>query len=95
MDTFNELKWDERQIGKVAEWKYFVHGFHCGFQNIITRQYIEVSLVFGLEFGDLDPYFFVKFILSSQNYHPLPIPLFEEYADGSRIIKKNDLIRKI
>lgn len=88
LDTFNELKRDERQIGKVAEWKYFVHGFHCGFQNIITGQYIEVPLVFGLEFGDLDPYFFVKFILSSPDYHPLPTPLFEEYADGLRIIEK-------
>ncbi|TWI13035.1 DUF6896 domain-containing protein [Sphingobacterium siyangense] len=92
--TFNDLKQDHRQIGTVGEWRYSVHGFHCGFQNIITRQYIEVSLVFGLEFGDLDPYFFVKFILSSQNYHPLPIPLFEEYADGSRIIKKMTSLRK-
>jgi len=88
LDTFNELKRDERQIGKVAEWKYFVHGFHCGFQNIITGQYIEVPLVFGLEFGDLDPYFFVKFILSSPDHHPLPTPLFEEYADGLKIIEK-------
>lgn len=88
LDTFNELKRDDRQIGKVAEWRYFVHGFHCGFQHIIAGQYIEVPLVFGLEFGDLDPYFFVKFILSSPDYHPLPIPLFEEYADGLRIIEK-------
>jgi len=94
LDTFNELKRDDRQNGTVAEWRYFVHGFHCGFQHLTTRQYIEVPLVFGLEFGDLDPYFFLKFILSSPDYRPLPIPLFDEYADGLRIIKKMTALGK-
>lgn len=94
LDTFNELKRDHRQIGTVGEWRYFVHGFHCGFQHLTTKQCIEVPLTFGLEFGDLDPYFFMKFILSSPDYRPLPIPLFDEYADGLRIIKKMTALRK-
>ena len=75
METFNELKRDKRQIGKLENWRYFVHGFHCGFENTKTGQIIEVPLVFGLEFGDLDPYFFSKFIKSTPNYRPLPISI--------------------
>lgn len=85
METFNELKRDKRQIGKLENWRYFVHGFHCGFENNKTGQMIEVPLVFGQEFGDLDPYFFTKFIKSTPKYRPLPVEIFEEYADGVRI----------
>jgi hypothetical protein len=88
MMTFNELKSDKRQIGKVENWRYFVHGFHCGFENNITGQIIEVPLVFGLEFGDLDPHFFTKYIKSTPKYNPLPIDIFEDYADGVRINEK-------
>lgn len=88
METFNELKRDNRQIGKIEGWRYFVHGFHCGFENNKTGQLIEVPLVFGLEFGDLDPYFFTKFIKSTPNYRPLPVDIFEDYSDGVRINEK-------
>ncbi|MBC7388100.1 MAG: hypothetical protein H7329_02720 [Opitutaceae bacterium] len=79
---------DKRQIGNVGNWKYFIHGFHCGFENNETRQIIEVPLVFGLEFGDLDPYFFTRFIKSTPNYQPLPVDIYVDYADGVRINEK-------
>lgn len=85
MQTFNELKRDSRSNGKVEGWNYYVHGFHCGFVNIKTKQEIEVPLVFGQEFGDLDPYFFSKFIKSTPKYKPLPVDIFEDYEDGARI----------
>ncbi len=85
METFNELKRDNRQIGKIEDWRYFVHGFHCGFENNKTGQIIEVPLVFGQEFGDLDPYFFSIFIKSTSKYSPLPVEIYEDYADGVRI----------
>lgn len=88
METFNKLKQDKRQIGKVENWRYFVHGFHCGFENNKTGQIIEVPLVFGLEFGDLDPYFFTRYIKSTPKYNPLPVDIFEDYADGVRINEK-------
>ena len=88
METFNELKRDKRQIGKLENWRYFVHGFHCGFENNKTGQIIEVPLVFGQEFGDLDPYFFSKFIKSTPKYKPLPVDIFEDYAEGVRINEK-------
>ncbi|MFN0203853.1 MAG: DUF6896 domain-containing protein [Bacteroidia bacterium] len=85
LKTFNELKRSERQIGKVEGWKYYVHGFHCGFENHKTGQQIETPLIFGLEFGDLDPYFFSRFIKSTPQYRPLPVEIFVDYADGLRI----------
>lgn len=85
MQTFNELKRDGRSNGKVEGWNYNVHGFHCGFVNIKTKQEIEVPLVFGKEFGDLDPYFFSKFIKSTAKYKPMPVDIFEDYEDGVRI----------
>ncbi|MBK1897609.1 DUF6896 domain-containing protein [Chryseobacterium paridis] len=83
---FNQLKGKE-QKGKIGDWKYFIHGFHCHFGNIKTKQKIEVPFMFGMEFGDLDPYFFMQFIKSSTNYHPLPVNIYEDYADGARIIE--------
>jgi hypothetical protein len=85
MQTFNELKRGKRSKGNVEDWNYYVHGFHCGFINNKTKQEIEVPLVFGQEFGDLDPYFFSKFIKSTPKYKPLPVDIFEDYADGVRI----------
>lgn len=49
---------------------------------------IEVPLVFGQEFGDLDPYFFSKYIKSTPKYRPLPVDIFEDYQDGARINEK-------
>ncbi|AZA55412.1 DUF6896 domain-containing protein [Chryseobacterium sp. G0201] len=78
--------WQEYgQRGRLSDWEYFFHGFHCGFKNINTKQYIEVPIIFGLEFGDLDPYFFSSFIKSTAQYKPLPIEIYEDYADGFRI----------
>lgn len=88
METFNGLKRDKRQTGKLENWRYFVHGFHCGLENNKTGQTIEVPLVFGQEFGDLDPYFFSKFIKSTSKYKPLPVDIFEDYGDGLRIIER-------
>ena len=81
--------WQEKgQSGKYEEWKYFFHGFHCNFYNTKTQQEIEVPIVFGLEFGDLDPYFFSNYIKSTKEYQPLPIQIYEEYSDGLRIIER-------
>lgn len=85
LQTFNVLKRDSKSYGNVEGWKYNVHGFHCGFVNIKTKQEIEVPLIFGEEFGDLDPYFFSKFIKSTPKYRPLPVDIFEDYEDGVRI----------
>lgn len=94
LGTFDEYKWDERQIGKLDDWRYDIHGIHCGFENSKTGQFIEVSLNVPNEFGGLDPYFFSQFIKTTVKYRPLPIDIFENFADGSRIIDKMLLLGK-
>ena len=87
--TFNPLKRDStKSRGKVNEWLYFLHGFHCGFENTKTQQCIEVPLTFGFEFGELDPYFFTRFIKTTNAYQPLPVAIYEDYADGKQILEK-------
>lgn len=82
MSSFHKLRQQKKSSGTMGHWKYGFHGIHCRFEHELTNQIIEVSLIFGLEFGELDPYFFTRFILSTQAYHPLPVDIFEEYADG-------------
>ncbi|WP_433632106.1 DUF6896 domain-containing protein [Chryseobacterium cucumeris] len=86
--AFNYFKGRSRrtQSGKVGTWRYFLHGFHCHFQNVTTKQQIEVPFMFGMEFGDLDPYFFSRYIKSTPDYHPLPVNIYEDFADGERIL---------
>lgn len=88
LQTLNQLIRKKRGNGTIEDWKYYIHGYHCAFDNIKTRQYIEVPLVFGQEFGDLDPYFFSQYIKSTKKYKPLPVEIFEDYADGLRINEK-------
>lgn len=87
-EVFLQFYRTEKQIGKMDDWRYYFHGFHCGFTNYLTKQNIEVSIVFGEEFGDLDPYFFSSFIKSTPEYQPLPIGIYEDYSDGQKIIEK-------
>ncbi len=92
--TFNQLKRGKLQKGEMENWNYFVHGFHCGFENIESKQVVEVPLVFGLEFGDLDPYFFTRFIKTTPQYHPLPIAIFDDHEEGVIINEKMIAIGK-
>ncbi|MDO6432560.1 hypothetical protein Q4E93_18285 [Flavitalea sp. BT771] len=86
MDTFGIFKMG-KQRGVMNPWEYFFHGGHCAFFNTKTNQEIEVSLLSGAEFGALDAYFFTKYILSTVTYSPLPVELYEEYGDGTRILE--------
>lgn len=85
--VLNQLKDKKNQSGKVGQWKYFLHGYHCQFQNLQSKQQIEVPFMFGMEFGDLDPYFFSMYIRSTPAYQPLPVNIYENFADGYRILK--------
>lgn len=84
--AFNYLKGRKSQKGKMGDWKYFLHGYHCYFQNVFTKQEIEVPFMFGMEFGDLDPYFFSLYINSTPEYQPLPVTIHENFEDGKRIL---------
>ncbi|WP_347531282.1 hypothetical protein [Mucilaginibacter sp. CAU 1740] len=93
LDSFSPY-FAKQQFGNIEEWRYFFHGFHCGFEHKKSGQIIEVELTFGLEFGGLDPYFFTSFIKSTQQYHPLPVGIYEDHADGVRIIERMLAIKR-
>jgi hypothetical protein len=89
LETFNPLKRSaSKSKGHVGDWFYYLHGFHIGCENRKTKQCLEIPLVYSFEFGALDPYFFSIFIKSTQAYRPLPIDIYEDYADGKAIINK-------
>lgn len=87
MMTLNTL---EKELyptsGIIDKWYYFFHGTHCRFKNEKTGQCIEVPLRFGLEFGELDPYFFSRYIKSTPAYQPLPVKINNDFEDGRRIL---------
>jgi len=77
-----------KPVGQMNGWRYAFHGIHCGLTNNKTGQRIEVPLTYGLEFGQLDPYFLTGFIKSTKEYLPLPVGIYCDYADGNRILEK-------
>lgn len=74
--------------GHIDDWSYRRHGFHCCFTHQKTKQCVQASIVCGDQFGELDPYFFSAYILSSDEYLPLSIPIYEQYHDGQRILER-------
>ncbi len=90
LDSFEFLKHcdQEPEDAVFGDWNYFVHGYDCGFTNLTTGQKVEVSLVNELEFGRLDPYFFIGFIKSTQSYNSLPVEVYDDYTEGLRILEK-------
>ena len=73
---------------RMGDWEFQVHGFHCSFKHQITGQCISASLVNGLDYGTLDPLFFIEFIKSTPEYKPLPIAFLDSYTDGVKILNK-------
>lgn len=48
-------------------WFFDVHGEHCMFENRTTGQILEVSLGDIESVGNIDPYFFYKFLETTKN----------------------------
>jgi len=74
--------------GEIDTWKYYFHGFHCCFENLMSGQTIEVPLTYGLEFGELDPYFFCNFINTSPELSKHDLKLYNLYRDGNQILER-------
>jgi hypothetical protein len=85
--TLNQVK-ASKQAGVCNNWNYYRHGFHIQFENNVTGQGIEAPIMFGHDFGELDPYFFSEYITSTPKYHPLPVTIYEPFHDGERILTK-------
>lgn len=68
------------QTGELdGGWKYFFHGYECGFGSRKTGQVIEVRLGFEGEFGVLDPWFFYQYLESTRGLEALARLLKDGY----------------
>lgn len=67
----------------LPDWHIFRHGEHCCFKHHITRQTVEVSLWYGLEFGVLDPWFFHAYMSSTPELN-VPEEICDDYHDMAR-----------
>ena len=66
-------------------WRYFFHGFQCGFTHRASGQVVEVEFGFGEEFGALDPWFWHRFLETTPRYAHLASWLALGYADARRM----------
>ena len=49
MSTLNPSEqFGYKQVGKMNNWRYAFHGFHCAFTNLRSGHHIEVALMCGL-----------------------------------------------
>lgn len=87
MHTFGKIR-KKQHRGLAGDWEYRIHGAHCCFTSIKSGQTLEVYLITPLEFGVLDPYFFVEYIKTTDRYQPLPIDIYEDLLEGDRILNK-------
>lgn len=81
-----------------GNWSFAVHGEHCLFQNSTTRQTLEVSLGDETSLGDLDPYFFYKFLKTTDNLSHLaeqfPRP-FSDMLTFFEALEEREILRHI
>ncbi|MDC3960459.1 hypothetical protein KEG38_41785 [Polyangium jinanense] len=69
-----------------AEWDYYFHGLECCFTSRRTGQVLDVELSFGDEFGVLDPWFFHRFLATTDRYAALAAKLVDGYHDTKRAL---------
>src|SRR2546430_1035721 len=76
------------QVGQLDDdWRYFFHGYGCGFGNQRTGQTVEVHLGFPGEFGVLDPYFFAEFVRTTAGLEEVASLFKDPCRDSLRAMK--------
>ena len=92
LDGLHELKYkkSEKQRGKLNEhWNFYLHGAECQFENIKTKQVVEVIVVTKPEFGYLDCYFFYNYMATTEQFKKLASFFSNNYLN---ICKAIDLL---
>lgn len=63
-----KTKRSEKQRGKInSEWNYHFHGKGCSFTNTNTEQFLDIQINNGIEFGELDTNYLMKFIQTTES----------------------------
>ncbi len=78
----------DKQRGTInSAWKYHFHGKGCSFTNSITEQFLDIQIVNGLEFGELDTYYLMKFIQTTESLKEMSIVLNNEFNNMRKVIE--------
>jgi hypothetical protein len=54
-----------------SEWSFYLHGAHCHFENLVTKQIVEVRFTENPEFGCLDGFFFYTYMKTTDKFKSL------------------------
>lgn len=78
----------DKQRGQINDqWKYHFHGKGCSFTNSITEQFLDVQIINGLEFGELDTYYLMKFIQTTESLKEMSLILNDESNNMQKVIE--------
>ena len=78
----------DKQRGNINdEWKYHFHGKGCSFTNSITEQFLDVQIINGIEYGELDTYYLMKFIQTTESLKEMSTVLNNESNNMQKVIE--------
>lgn len=77
-----------KQRGNINdEWKYHFHGKGCLFTNLNTEQFLDVQIINGIEYGQLDTYYLMKFIQTTESLQEMSIILNDDSNNMQKVIE--------
>ena len=83
-----KTKRSENQRGKInSEWNYHFHGKGCSFINSNTEQFLDVQINNGIEFGELDTYYLMKFIQTTESLKKASLILDNKTENMRKVIE--------
>lgn len=78
---------DEQQIGVLeGGWRYFFHGFECGFSNQHSGQHLDIVFGYENKWGVLDAFFFEQFVKSTPAHNAVAALFQRSFADACRTL---------
>ncbi|MDC8003891.1 hypothetical protein POV27_07495 [Aureisphaera galaxeae] len=77
-----------KQSGEIGNaWKFRFHGMGCSFTNSVTGQFLDVQTINGKEFGQLDTYYLMKFIQTTDSLKEMGSILNDESNNMQKVIE--------
>ncbi|WP_064967751.1 DUF6896 domain-containing protein [Tenacibaculum ovolyticum] len=78
----------DKQRGRINdEWSYHFHGKGCSFISLLTKQFLDVQIINNLEYGELDTYYLMKFIQTTESLIEMSSILNNESSNMQKVIE--------
>lgn len=78
----------KNQRGRIdKDWEYYFHGKGCSFTNTQTNQFLDVQLTNKTELGQLDTYYLMRFIETTDSLESLKKILNSETVNMRKVIE--------